>query len=108
MDTGAEGLRPLPSEVTFALPPVTDTNNNELKECVVSGDESYTWGSVVTADIQLAGEKAGSVPVQLIDSSNSTKYPVSNLGPSGPLSASLQSYPFARRPPSTASQVPVI
>lgn len=83
VDTGSEGLRLLSSEVTLALPGVTDTNNDELRECVVYGYGSYNWGPVVTADIQLAGEKASSVFVQLIDSSNPTKYPVPNLCTSG-------------------------
>ncbi|MEJ2009184.1 MAG: DUF3443 domain-containing protein [Acidobacteriota bacterium] len=83
VDTGSEGLRLLSSTVTLALPAVTVNSSNGLQECVSFADGSYVWGPVVSADIQLAGEKAGSVPVQLIDSSNPTTYPVPSQCTSG-------------------------
>jgi hypothetical protein len=83
VDTGSEGLRLLSSQVTLQLPPITDNSSNGLQECVVYGDGSYNWGAIVGADIKLAGEKAGSVPIQIIDSSNPTTYPVPNSCLSG-------------------------
>jgi len=83
VDSGAEGLRLLSSVVTLTLPPVTDSSSNGLQECTGFADLSYVWGPVVGADIKIAGEKASSVPVQLIDSSNPTKYPVPSACTSG-------------------------
>ena len=69
VDTGSEGLRVLSSALTISLPGITDTSNNPLGECVTFADTSYVWGPVVTADIQMAGEKASSVPIQIIGAS---------------------------------------
>ena len=66
VDTGSEGLRILSSRITLSLPQVTDNSSNALQECVSFADGSYVWGPVVTADIQLAGEKAASNPIQII------------------------------------------
>lgn len=83
VDTGSEGLRLLSSAVTLSLPVITDNSSNGLQECVVYGDGSYNWGPIVSADIKLAGEKGSSVPIQLIDSSNPTKYPLPSACTSG-------------------------
>jgi hypothetical protein len=70
VDTGSYGLRLLSSAgggaLTLTLPQQTGTNGNTVGECAVflSG---LTWGPVATADIQIAGESASSVPVQVID-----------------------------------------
>jgi Protein of unknown function (DUF3443) len=70
VDTGSYGLRLLSSagggELTLSLPQQTEANGNPVGECYpfVSG---YTWGPVVTADFTIAGETAGSLPVQVID-----------------------------------------
>jgi len=69
VDSGAEGLRLLSSVVTLTLPTVTDNSSNTLQECFGFADGSYVWGSVAAADIQMAGEKASSVPIQLISDS---------------------------------------
>jgi uncharacterized protein DUF3443 len=66
IDTGSEGLRLLASQVTLSLPPVNDNTSNQLQECVQFADGSYIWGPIVTADIQMAGEKGASNSVQLI------------------------------------------
>jgi Protein of unknown function (DUF3443) len=81
VDTGSEGLRLLSSQVTLSLPAISDNSNDSLQECVVYGDGSYNWGPVVAADIQLAGEKGSSVPIQLI--SASPAYPVPSACTSG-------------------------
>jgi Protein of unknown function (DUF3443) len=67
VDTGSEGLRLLSSTVTLSFPAITDSSSNVLQECVAFADGSYLWGPVGTADIQMAGEKALSVPVQVAD-----------------------------------------
>ncbi len=83
VDTGSEGLRLLSSQVTLTLPAITDNSSNPLQECYQYGDGSYNWGAVVGADIKLAGEKGSSVPIQLIDSSNPTTFPVPSACLSG-------------------------
>jgi hypothetical protein len=66
VDTGSYGLRLISSAVTLTLP-VEAIAGNTLVECTEFAD-GYSWGSVVTADLQIAGETASSVPVQLIGS----------------------------------------
>jgi len=66
VDTGSVGLRLLGSRVSLALPSVKDAAGQPIGSCATYADQSYTWGPVVTADVQLAGEKAPAVPIQLI------------------------------------------
>ena len=72
VDTGSYGLRILSSngggELTLPLPPQTDSNGNPIGEC---GEfvSSLTWGRVATADVQISGESASAVPLQIIDPS---------------------------------------
>ena len=69
VDTGSFGLRLLSSggggALTLSLPQQKQSNGT-VGECAlfVSG---YTWGSVNTADVMIAGEQASNVPVQVID-----------------------------------------
>jgi uncharacterized protein DUF3443 len=83
VDTGSEGLRLLSSQVTLQLPTIADGSNNNLQECVVFGDGSFNWGGVVRADVKLAGEIGSDVPMQLIDSSSPTAFPVPSACTSG-------------------------
>jgi len=66
VDTGSSGLRLLASAVTLTLPRASDSSGNPLGNCAAFASETYAWGPVATADVQLAGEIASSVPVQLI------------------------------------------
>jgi len=84
VDTGSEGLRLLSSVVTLSLPTITDNSNNVLQECVGFADGSYVWGPVAIADIQLAGEKAASVPIQVISASPSFAAPSACASGGGP------------------------
>ena len=85
VDTGSEGLRVISTQLTLSgLPAVTDNSSNPLQECVKFGDGSYVWGPVVTADIQIAGEKAGSVPFQVISASPSFAAPSDCASGGGP------------------------
>jgi hypothetical protein len=66
VDTGSSGLRILSSALTgVTLPHQMAPDGNPVVECLpfVSG---YTWGPVETADLQIAGEKASSVPIQVL------------------------------------------
>ncbi len=71
VDTGSSGLRLLSSVMTVSLPQQNGANG-PVAECLpfLSG---FTWGPVQTADIQLGGETASSVPIQAI---NETTFPV--------------------------------
>jgi len=88
VDTGSEGLRVLSSAVaslTTPLPTITDSSGDVLQECVQFGDLSYVWGPVAQADVTLAGEKASSLPIQIISASPTYPVPSSCLsGGSGP------------------------
>lgn len=68
VDTGSSGLRILSSALTVSLAQQTSTDGNSVAECLpfVSG---FTWGPVQTADVQISGEKAPSLPLQVIGSS---------------------------------------
>ncbi len=72
VDTGSSGLRLLSSALTVTLPQQKASDGNPVVECLpfVSG---YTWGPLQAADIQISGEKASSVPVQIL---SDTDFPV--------------------------------
>lgn len=74
VDTGSFGLRVLASVLTLSLPVSTATDGNSLVECTQFVD-GYSWGPVATADLEVTGEKASSLPVQVIGSSNFTNVP---------------------------------
>jgi hypothetical protein len=81
VDTGSSGLRILSSALTVPLPQQTGSGGSPIAECGEFID-SETWGPVQTADISLAGEKASSVPIQVIGSSGfSVPTSCSDLGP---------------------------
>jgi hypothetical protein len=67
VDTGSQGLRILASALspTVALPGVTTSLGSTAASCTVFGS-GYTWGSVRTADVHLAGEVAAATSVQII------------------------------------------
>jgi hypothetical protein len=72
VDTGSSGLRLLSSALTVPLPQQDASSGDPVVECLpfISG---YTWGPVQTADVELAGEKASSTPIQVI---NESAFPV--------------------------------
>ena len=67
VDTGSAGLRIVASVLnsSLLLPPQTDGNGNNLAECAVFFD-GFSWGAVRIADVVLASQTAGSIPIQLI------------------------------------------
>jgi uncharacterized protein DUF3443 len=73
VDTGSSGLRILSSALTsVVLPQQTGTGGSPVVECLpfLSG---VTWGPVQTADIQIAGESASAVPIQVL---SDTAFPI--------------------------------
>lgn len=69
VDTASYGLRILAGEtsgVLPTLPAVRDpASTNPLFECVIFAD-GYTWGSVVSADVQIGGRTIASLPIHII------------------------------------------
>src|SRR4029077_2958657 len=74
VDTASYGLRILAPVLTLSLPVQTTANGASLLECTQFVD-GYSWGPVALADVQISGESAGSVPVQIIGDANFTKVP---------------------------------
>jgi Protein of unknown function (DUF3443) len=74
VDTGSYGLRLLASVLTLTLPVETLASGGSLAECTQFVD-GFSWGPVATADIQIAGETAKSLPVQVIGDSRFTNIP---------------------------------
>jgi len=72
LDTGSYGLRVLSSaasaggELTISLPQET-VGGNGLSNCISFVDGTYLWGNVATADIQVGGEIARNIPIQVIE-----------------------------------------
>ena len=54
VDTGSYGLRILGSELAVALPAQTE-GDDTVAECALFTD-SFTWGPVADADVEIAGE----------------------------------------------------
>jgi hypothetical protein len=82
VDTASYGLRLLAPVLTLGLPVQTAANGNSLLECTQFVD-GYSWGPVALADVQIAGEFASSVPVQIIGDTRFTNIPAncSSIGP---------------------------
>ncbi|HEX3604127.1 MAG TPA: DUF3443 family protein [Steroidobacteraceae bacterium] len=78
VDTGSYGLRLLApiltSALNSALPVETLANGMSIAECTQFVD-GFTWGPIVTADVQVAGETAKSVPVQVIGDARYSSVP---------------------------------
>ncbi|MFM0500077.1 DUF3443 domain-containing protein [Paraburkholderia caffeinilytica] len=68
VDTGSWGVRVFASQLpaSMTLPQQKDASGNLVAECMQFFD-GYTWGAVKLADLQIAGEKAASLPIQVID-----------------------------------------
>jgi hypothetical protein len=74
VDTGSYGLRILSSVLTLNLPVETLANNATLAECT-NFVQGYSWGPVALANVQIAGETADSIPVQIIGDANYSTVP---------------------------------
>jgi len=91
VDTFSIGLRLVPSALgSVTLTPITVTGSGSpLEECIQYGDTSYSWGPLEFADVQIGGETASNIPVQLLGQvsapapSNCLTTPVSPNVPNG-------------------------
>jgi hypothetical protein len=84
IDTASYGLRILAPVLTLALPMQTAADGNTLAECTVFAD-GYSWGPVEQADVQIAGESASALPIQVIGVAGFTSVPA-DCAASGPTS----------------------
>lgn len=68
VDTGSWGVRVFASQLpaSMALPQQKDASGDLVAECMQFFN-GFTWGAVKLADLQIAGEKAASLPIQVID-----------------------------------------
>jgi hypothetical protein len=82
VDTGSYGLRLLAPVLTVTLPVETLSSGNSLVQCTQFVD-GYSWGPVTLADVQIAGETAKSLPVQVIGDSRFTTIPAACSGTGG-------------------------
>jgi len=82
VDTGSYGLRLLAPVLTLTLPVEMLASGGSLAECTQFVD-GFSWGPIATADIQIAGETANSVPVQVIGDSRFTNIPTECSGTGG-------------------------
>ena len=82
VDTASYGLRILAPVLTLSLPIQTTASGASLLECTRFVD-GYSWGPVALADVQISGESASSVPVQVIGDANFSSVPsdCSSIGP---------------------------
>jgi hypothetical protein len=65
VDTGSFGLRLLGSQLNLPLAQAKDSNGDPVDECQAFVS-SFNWGPVAIADVQIAGEKAANVPIQIM------------------------------------------
>lgn len=79
VDTASYGLRILAPALTLSLPVQIMTNGDSLVECTQFVD-GYSWGPVALADVQISGETAHSVPVQVIGDPSFTNIPAACSG----------------------------
>ncbi len=81
VDTGSYGLRVLSAVLSLTLPPQLAASGNPLVECTQFAI-GYSWGPIEVADMQISGESAKGLPLQVIGDSNYTTVPAdcSNTG----------------------------
>ena len=81
VDTGSSGLRIVSSVLasTIVLPQQVDVNGQPLAECAQFAD-GFSWGPIKFADVNISGEFAGSMPVQVIDNTFAVPSSCSSAG----------------------------
>ena len=80
VDTGSAGFRVLASALgSVSLPGQNASDGNPMAECYIA-PTGYAWGPVALASVQVTGEIASSIPVQVIAPSNFSAAPASCTG----------------------------
>lgn len=76
VDTGSIGLRLLASAIpSLTLPQLAGSGDTTYYNCVNFVDGTYLWGPVAQADIEMAGEKASTASLQLIENPTAFSVP---------------------------------
>jgi len=76
VDTGSVGFRVLGYALgSVSLTPQTASDGNPMAECYVA-PTGYAWGSVALAQVQVSGEIASSIPIEVIAPSSIPAAPV--------------------------------
>jgi hypothetical protein len=96
VDTGSVGLRLVPAALGSVMLTPINVNGSPLEECVQYGDTSYSWGPLEFADVQIAGEKASNIPVQLLGQVSAP--PPSATNPTAGGASCLQNTPNSTLP----------
>jgi hypothetical protein len=78
VDSGSYGLRIISSVLSpsITLNQETDGSGNSIVECTPFAD-GYSWGPVKTVNLQMAGEMANALPMQVIGDPNFASVPQS-------------------------------
>lgn len=87
LDTGSSGLRLVRSVLAaggVSLIPESDAQGQTVEQCMTFGG-GQTWGPVALADLNLAGENAAKLPVQIMDDTGAGAPPPATCGASGTL-----------------------
>ena len=86
VDTGSIGLRIMSSALpaSLSLPQQEDANKDPVFECEHFVD-GHTWGPVKLADLQIAGEQASGLPIQVIVDANTSTVPSRCSGTGRPI-----------------------
>ena len=80
VDTGSAGFRVLASALgSVTLPGQNASDGNPMAECYIA-PAGYAWGPIALASVQVAGEIANSIPVEVIGPSN---FPAAPAGCTG-------------------------
>ena len=80
VDTGSVGFRVLSSALgSLALTPQNASDGNPMAECFIA-PAGYAWGPVALAQVQVSGEIASSIPVEVIAPSNFPAAPAACTG----------------------------
>ena len=80
VDTGSVGFRVLGSALgSVALTPQTASDGNPMAECYVA-PTGFAWGPVALAQVQVSGEIASSIPVEVIEPSGFPAAPAACTG----------------------------
>jgi len=82
VDTGSIGLRLAQGTLgSVTLTPILVNNASPLEQCTQYGDTSYSWGPMELADVQIGGETASNIPVQLLGQISAPASPPSATNP---------------------------
>lgn len=80
VDTGSVGFRVLGSALgSLALTPQNASDGNPMGECYIA-PTGYAWGPVALAQVQVSGEIASAIPVEVIEPSGFSAAPASCTG----------------------------